>query len=352
MGYKQDGLILNVRFYTDDSVIGSWLTGDLIDRAFLAPLADDGVLDNCRYVARDLKPPRPIGSVAELRAQSSTWRYELVDLLSEEDDMDPDCEVILNLNTDMMNASVNLGGEPLARFADRLVSLAAGWVGQWSRALPNTVDLREGFLMPSRRDYPRPRPPRASQWNLGGVTHYLGQRWLKRTGDGALLNKLLREPLPTGASRKIDGDVVLLAFIDDVRDAPTVAHARAAHEQWISRIVPTEPARGWNAEGDRIVIPAEPQPLAPLTLYDPGPKVGYKAIVVQPDGGIDEGIWAELKAILQNGALPDGTPVASLRLIVPVRDNALALHDHAVREGFEMVIYPRGQGVFWQVHPT
>lgn len=352
MGYKRDGLTLKACFYTDDAVLGQWLAGDLIDRAFLAPLADDGVLERCRYVARDLKPATPIGSVAELRAQASTWRYELVDLLSEEDDLDPDCEVILNLGANAIDASVCLGGPDLARIADRLVERAGRWVAHFCRALPDSVHLREGWLVPYRGDYPRPRPPRTSTWNLDGICHYLGQRWLQRTGDGALLERLLREPLPPGATREVDGDAVLLAFTRDVRDAAAVARARAAHEQWISGIVPTEPARGWNAEGDRVVIPAEPRPVAPLTLYDPGPRIGYKAIVVQPDGGIDEEIWAELRSILQRGALPDGAPIASIRLIVPVREDALALHDRAISDGFEMVTYPRGQGVFWQVHPT
>ena len=67
MGYKQDGCILNVRFYTDDSVIGSWLTGDLVDRAFLTPLADAGVLENCRYISLDLKLAQPIGALASIR---------------------------------------------------------------------------------------------------------------------------------------------------------------------------------------------------------------------------------------------------------------------------------------------
>jgi len=352
MAYTRDGFTLDARFYTDDSVIGTWLTEELVDRVFLAPLAEDGILDDCRYVSSNFKPPRPIGSVDELRAQSRTWRYELIDLRSEEDDLDPGCEVILRFNTDMVNASVYLVREPLARVADRLVSLAARWVAQWSRALPDTVDLSEGWLATERGDYPRPRPPRSSQWRLDAVSHYFGQRWMRRTGKGALLDGLLREPLAPGASRELDGDAVLLAFAGDLRDEAAVARARAAHEQWISRIVPTEPARGWNAEGDRLVVPAGAQPLAPLTLYDPDTKVGYKAIVVQPDGSVDEEIWAELLAILQRGALPDGAPLASIRLIVPVRDNALALHDRAIAAGFEMVTYPRGQGVFWQVHPA
>jgi hypothetical protein len=117
--------------------------------------------------------------------------------------------------------------------------------------------------------------------------------------------------------------------------------------------VPIEVERGWNEQGDRIVIPSAPAPLAPLTLYDASEKVGYKAIVVQPDGSVDEDIWNELKQIASRRALADGTAVHAVRLIVPVRDNAIAIHPRAMADGFEMVTYPKGTGgVFWEVFPT
>lgn len=180
-----------------------------------------------------------------------------------------------------------------------------------------------------------------------------GQRRLRRSPeDSALLAGLLTSPLPPTATRSIDGDVVVLTFERDLRDADAVARARTAHEQWISQIVPTEPARGWNTEGDRLVIPGELTPHEPLTLYDAAARVGYKAIVVQPDDSVDQEIWGDMQRIAAQKRLHDGTRVDSVRLIVPVRENALAIHDRAIADGFEMVIYPAGSArVFWQVHP-
>jgi hypothetical protein len=353
MGYQHDGYAMGARFYTDDASVGSWLTGDLVDRVFLAPLADAGLLDHCGYVARDFKPATRVSSPAALRAESSTWGYDLIDLSSEEDTSDPDCEVILNLATGRVDVSIRLGGEVLERFIDRLVTLAIGWVTRWTRALPAGIDLHQGGLSPWERPYPRPHPPRTSTWQLDAVCHMIGQRRLRRSPeDSAVLAGLLTSPLPPTATRSIDGDALVLMFERNLRDVDAVARARAAHEQWISQIVPTEPARGWNAEGDRLVIPGELAPHEPLTLYDAAARVGYKAIVVQPDGSVDEDIWRTMQHVAAQKRLPDGTRVDSVRLIVPVRQNALAIHDRAIADGFEMVTYPAGTArVFWQVLP-
>jgi hypothetical protein len=108
--------------------IGSWLVDDLVDRVFLAPLAEDGVLDHCLYVSRDFEAAVAVASPAALRTQSSIWGYDLVSLRSEDDFSNPDCEVTLNLDTDAVTASVLLGGDVLAGFIDRLVPLAQRWI--------------------------------------------------------------------------------------------------------------------------------------------------------------------------------------------------------------------------------
>src|SRR4051794_9901928 len=94
--------------------------------------------------------------------RAGAWPYEHVILRSGEDDDDPDCEVILHLATSSVQVSVRLGGPALADVADRLVSLAGRWFTHWSRALPDTMDLRSCGLAPWDADYLRPRPPRGS----------------------------------------------------------------------------------------------------------------------------------------------------------------------------------------------
>ncbi len=102
------------------------------------------------------------------------------------------------------------------------------------------------------------------------------------------------------------------------------------------------------------MVVAEPHDV--LTLYDPIWKRGWKAIVVFPeDNSVDPIVWKEMQQILKAKALPDGTPVTALSLIVPRREDAVILRAKALAEGFACVAYPQahpvwGKNTFWEVH--
>jgi hypothetical protein len=90
----------------------------------------------------------------------------------------------------------------------------------------------------------------------------------------------------------------------------------------------------------------------PFTFYDPRYAVGYKAMIVDPDSGeIDEEAWAALAKLAGAGKLADGTELKGVRLIFPVRPDALRMHARAIADGFEMTTYPGPPQVFWQVNP-
>jgi hypothetical protein len=346
MGSPQPAYAMGVAFYSIDPAAGFWIQGDFVERVLLQPLA--GVLERCRYVSRNSEEPVEVGG--ELLAQSRTWRDDIVELTSEASDDESDVAILLRFDGGDVHVRVRLGGAALGELLPGLPARARGWVVAWAAGMPDKVWLTSGSLTGWKTDYPRPEPPRTSaRWPLGVIAQYVGLRFHSSPEDAPVLERLRAEPLPAGATRTIEGDVLTLTFAEDLSDPARVAAARAAQEQWLAGIVETEPERGWNEQGDRIVIPEEPQAAPPLTLYDPGPGIGYKAIVVQPDGSIDEAVWAEARAILQQGALPDGRVVHAVRLIVPRREDAVAVRDRALVDGFEMVTYPRGQGVFWQV---
>ena len=99
-----------------------------------------------------------------------------------------------------------------------------------------------------------------------------------------------------------------------------------------------------------MVVVFRPITREPFTFYDEHTQVGYWALVRDPDNGtIDEARWQRLAAIARAGVLDDGTPVKSVRLVAPVREEALALLDRAIADGFEMVTYPGGESAFWPV---
>ena len=348
MGYKRAGFAFSGNGYADSAAVKRWLRADLLIDGLLAPLARDGYLARVDRISRNLAEPAPIASLDDLHARAATWGHEIVSLYGG-DRADPDVEIFLGLDTVGPRWVVGVADPP-----DALREHTARWIVAWSDALA-VVDVRiaSAQFAPSGRSYPRPIPPRRHDfWPPGALDQYLGRSWHRAEADTAdVIDRLERAPLPVGAHRTIDGDVLRIAFDADLGDAPSVAAARAAHERWLTPLVnaPIEP--GWNEHGDRAVYPALPAVREPFTLYDEQNCIGYKALVLFPeDGSVDEDVWAQIAALARDGALADGTSVKSVRLVVPRREDAIALYPRARASGFEMVTYPAGH-VFWQVHP-
>ncbi|HWO22611.1 MAG TPA: hypothetical protein VNO30_27820 [Kofleriaceae bacterium] len=350
MGYKTRGFEFAGAWYADDGANGSWLRDDLVFTALLDPLERDGQLAAVDRISVNLRDHEPINSVDELRARAREWGYDIVDLSAGDTD-DPDLRIHIGLDPIGPRVFVAYAAE---RAPSHLRDLVAGWVAAWSAKLAvEHIHLTTASFEPTQDDYPRPTPPRVGlSWRLGLLDQYAGLYWHRQDPDRlAELERVQHALLPSGAHRRVDGDVLHIAFDADLFKSSSIAAARVAHERWLAPLVPTEPADGWNEEGDRRVDPSRPEDRDPFTLYDPEEQIGYKALVVQPGTyEVDEGAWAEARAVVAAGALPDGTPVRGVRLIFPRREDALLMHERVIASGFEMSLYPY-DGVFWQVHP-
>jgi len=78
------------------------------------------------------------------------------------------------------------------------------------------------------------------------LDQYVGRAWHRAaSGRAAVLEQLETAVLPASASRTIEGDVLRIAFATDLAVRASVQAARAAHEQWITPLVPTEIEYGW-----------------------------------------------------------------------------------------------------------
>jgi hypothetical protein len=350
VGGQLDGLGFLAEWVDERDGMGDWLDENTVTGCVFEPVRADGVLERATHLSIDVGDPVPIESMAELEAKARTWRGVTAAMFTG-DMHDPDWRLHVALQPASVRISVRVGAAFLSNDTrDQL----ARWVRRWSELFAGRgCYLSIGSTQPPRADYPRRYPPRTSmRWRFGVLDYYFGRAWHRRTPEGTtVLANVETAPLPAGATRTVDGDVVRVAFPADVNDPASVAAARTSSEDWLVPLVPTEPARGWNELGDRRVAPARPVDLPPFTFYDERSKVGYKALVVDPQTReVDEETWAELAAIARAGQLPDGTPVSAVRLIFPVRDNALWMHARAISDGFEMATYP-GNGAFWQVNP-
>ena len=364
MGYKQTGLGFAGQWWHVGGDATGWRNEDTVRTVLFEPLRAAGLLERATHLAIGLGDAVPIESVAWLEAESLSWQDGVVSMFAGDAD-DPDWLFHLTLDRSMLRIAVGVGAEHIN---DELREQLAGWIGEWARVLDaRSCHLSLGWLAPWKTDYPRPAPSHPSAtWRLGALDSYFGRTWhLAEATRSAALAAIESAPLPPDAARTVDGDVVRVAFKADLHDRASIATARSHSEAWLGPLVadaePAEPVEsvadgasagaGEHADGDRRIDIANPAPHDPLTLYDADEQVGYKAMVVEPPYDIDEDVYEEMIQILAAGRLPDGTPVKQIRLIFPVRSDALTMHSRVTAEGFEMALYP-ADGTFWQVDPA
>ncbi|HSN26930.1 MAG TPA: hypothetical protein VLT45_11605 [Kofleriaceae bacterium] len=255
----------------------------------------------------------------------------------------------LRFTTEGPSIGLEVAQDPEGKIRERFGT----WVAAWSRGLAEH-DLHlsiGGMLAPDQMDYPRPGPPRqGTAWPLGNLDLYLGKRWHGEHDPGKQVFERIRKAKLTAGVRRVDvsDDVMRIAFDCDLADAASVQSALVRGDSWLAPLVPTQITPGWNEHGDQMVVASTLVEREPFTYFDEDENIGYWAV----DGGkVDEARWKKLAAIAKKGKLPDKTPVQAVRLVAPVRKQALALLQRAAADGFEMVTYPGGEDVFWRVFP-
>jgi hypothetical protein len=351
MGYEADGVALYGDWAVDADAVGAWITDDTIDTCLFEPLRAAGMLERATHYWVSDPTPRPIKSMAKLVSEAARWRTETIALYAGDID-DPDWMFHVALDPDSMRTALGIGaGFVDGKTRDQVDALVRGW----SAALgPRGCRLSVATLVPPGAEYPRPRPPRAgTTWSLGALDYYLGRIWHERDAEAAaVLAAIEKATLPRGATRVSKDDVIRISFAADLKDGAAVASARVASEAWLTPLVPTKVARGWNEHGDRVIVPPiRRTELPPFTYYDAEKQIAYKALILDPETReIDEEMWAEIAAIATSGKLHHGKQVTSIRLVFPIREDAVFMHDRAIADGFEMVTYPKGT-VLWQVSP-
>ncbi len=201
--------------------------------------------------------------------------------------------------------------------------------------------------------YPRARPPRKNlRYPPRSLVTFLDPAF-HQSGDAFAkpeeLAALTEPPPPAPAVVTTHNGLITVRWAKTLDD-DTIAAASAGHDRWIRRI-DTDLEDDFNAEGDEAIEPGNARPLPPLTLYNPYMKLGFKTVLVLPDGEPEASAWNEAKALIQAHALPDGKPLDILWVIVPLREHAIALHTRAVEAGFRATLYPDKHGRFWDPCP-
>jgi hypothetical protein len=251
--------------------------------------------------------------------------------------------------------SVRVGGDALATrkatVVDTLDAIARALIG----LLRHRGGVDTGMIYVADDDsplvYPRLRPPVMVGWGtMTQIAQYIDVRFHddpRLRGSPDIVNKVARAAVPVGVERIERDELVILRWLDSVANPIDVATALSQYERWLSRLLPTQPAYGYNDLGDLEDAPEERVAKAPWTFYDERRKVAYKAIMVDSDGGVDDDLWTSLVQAIKGGAKTN----TKVRLIVPLRDLALGLRVRARAAGFDAVLYVDEERRFWNPDP-
>jgi hypothetical protein len=228
---------------------------------------------------------------------------------------------------------------------------------QVSKALHGVAGLQMGHVRAGfgarELEYPRARPPRVSKhYPERSIITFIDPAFHKtehpyaRPGES---EKLTAPPPPSPAKMSKDGDLVVVRWARSLADDDLVA-AAAGHNAWITSRIDTKIEEHFNELGDqRELVDGRPKP--PLTIYAADWEWGYKAVLVLPDGSVEDDAWNEAAKIAKAKKLADGSPVASMRIVVPLREHVFMVADRAKKAGFDAVLYPDDKGAFWNPDP-
>lgn len=199
--------------------------------------------------------------------------------------------------------------------------------------------------------YPRVRPHRTGGgiWTLGNVVNFASRKFHAQHELGLPedLEKILKTPMPAGATRLDDDDLVVLRWADNLLSEEKLAQSCSIQEQWLTKCLNLPVDSSYNTLGDHREAPLALDEHPPLTLYSSMYGTGYKAIVLDPDGSYDEPLFAEMAGWIEAGKLPDGTLLNRLRLILPNRDSVFQIEKAAKAIGVEMILYADNDGNWW-----
>ena len=91
--------------------------------------------------------------------------------------------------------------------------------------------------------------------------------------------------------------------------------------------------------------------LGNIRFLDADKKSGYKAVVVYPDGSVNDELVSEMQSWISAGQLPNGKPLEDLSLILPTRESCLQVVDRAKSIGVFQVLYSNDEGKLFNPFP-
>ena len=276
------------------------------------------------------------------------------------DDTRPDLKFLFQPSDEELDIKVRCSRGVLEKHSDTIIEQYIAATRQASESLRAAAGLASGYVAPAYRvsgkfAYPRPRPPRRSgSTPMHAVVDFIDLKFHGSKQEGAepeFARAMTAAPPPTPARRTEKNDLVVIQWAKSADEA-ALQKAASEHESWISKQVTTPLEAGFNDLGDRIEDRGKAEARPPLTLYSASRRIGYKAVVVFPDGSIEPHAWNQAKMVLKDKATTDGSPVDAVKIVVPLREHVFTIAEEAKNAGFSGVLYAGNDGQFWDPNPA
>ncbi|MBX3186518.1 MAG: hypothetical protein KF819_05865 [Labilithrix sp.] len=300
---------------------------------------------------------RPFKNTSAAKALVATGRDEGTMLRSAVEG--PDLTIMFMPSDDALDLTLSCSRALLGKHRDTIVEQYIEATRGARGALAKSAGVLLAYVFPAYRvsrkfSYPRPRPPRR---HPGIPMHavvdlidlrFHGSKHADAQPDEA---RALTSATPPAPARRIENDE--LVVVQWAKNASEAELQRAASERevWFSAQLPTLIDHGFNEQGDELEDRGKTEPRPPLTLYSAKRRIGYKAVLVLPDGSVEPHAWNQAKRVLEKKALADGSPVDDVKIVVPLREHAFMIADEAKKAGFGGVLYPSDDGRFWNPDP-
>ena len=302
------------------------------------------------------RKPSPVTSLDALIETIPTWRERASYTVGPDASGSRDASYFeITKRQGLIAPVLVVAGADLQTRASSLLHDAESLIVAWNAALRGRAQLQlRAGVTPDPGWEPDARPPRALDlWSTSALLDVVSVEapvQAKRNGDDATsagFAQALQAPMPTGTERVERDDVIVFRWMADLRDDATVRRALGIRYDWLVKALNAPPERGWNAAGDKQISLGSTAAHPPLVRYDAQRRIGYLPIVATDDGDVDEEVLGRAAEWVRAGKLPDGTPLAELRLVAPVREAALALRPRARALGMPTVLYVTSDGAFW-----
>jgi hypothetical protein len=321
--------------------------------AILSYLNKQSLLEKINYIAwNDSSRRKKIESAKSLIEESGSWKEAVVELTS--DKATPDDYFIKMLVEDpRLWFLMGIGEDKLSELDKTILEHWKGLLIELNKAYSDSFLFGPTLAVEVYDlDYTASRPERNHPLvkNIDIVSVF-SKKFQKehRSGNIKELDRLMKAKLPPSARVEKKGDLVFFywASSEDLADEKRMKKRLAEKDRFLAAELNAPIAEGRNESGDEEVPTEILSEHPPLTFYDELSQIGYKAVVINKKGKGADGEIAKLAKWLKEGKLPDETPILSVGIIVPGREEAVAVRQRAKKAGIDRVFYVDNDGRWW-----